>query len=237
MSFEGAELAMPQKAGIFEKEELEILQTAAKTFTNSEERKSIALELYNEINAMPLAKRNSVLQKMEDKLNPKDPLDQVNKELSLVPEGVSCVHNADKNVVAATVNGYEMVFNVPGRDKQLPFNREQEAQRVIEIARQNTGDHRQHDFGPANFTEAKALKLALADELNALSAPQKNSLLNFMQDKYSPTDVLDRNRREQAGIPLGVELFKPSPDMISSATINGISLAIEEPSQQKGPKA
>ena len=222
---ENAESLQAAQAGPFDSQELSIIDTAAQKYSSTEERNKIASQLFNELNSVPGDLRSKMLQHMEDKLNPKDPLDRVNKELSLIPQGVSCVHNADKFVIAATVNGYEMEFKAPAK-LNAPFDRQNEAQRVIEMAKQNTGDPRIHDFGPANKTEYNALKNALADELASLGEPGRNSVLSYMFDRYSSKDQLDKNRREQAGIPQGVELLSQSATGIS-VDINGMYLSFE----------
>lgn len=213
-----------QNQSPFNEQELEILTLAGSKYQTSAQREKIAQDLSSKVNLLSLDLRNKILIHMEEKLNPDDPLDRVNKELSLVPFGVSCVHNADKNVLAATINGYELQFQVP--KLSLAFDQEKAAERLIEIAKQNTGDKRIHDKGPRNRTEEKALSQSLADELASLTPPQKFSLLNHMVNRYSATDNLDKMRREQKGIPLGVEASKGKDGKFSSLSINGLYLRV-----------
>lgn len=224
MTANSFEFENASRSPVFSDKELQLIDTAGKQFSNEEERWKIASKLFDEINALTPEDRSRVLQHMEDKLNPDDPLDRVNKELRIVPRGVSCVHNADKYVVAATVNGYEMTFHAPSKAVNAPFNVEAESARVIEIAKQNTGNPRLHDSGPRNNNEQRALSQSLSDELALLSPPQKTALISHMFDKYSSKDQLDKNRREQMGIPLGVELDRSTKGVLLGATINGLTV-------------
>lgn len=193
-----------------------LVDIASGDASTPEKRNELSTKLWKEITALPSEKRSQVISEMADKLNPKDPLSRVYPQLSQIPKGVSCISNADKQIVAATINGYEMVFHAS--PSKAPQSLAEGEKRIIEIAKQNTGDKMKHQLGPQNSTERTALYNTLRDELLSLTPAQRQELITDMAKRHRPEPT-----SKLAKIPLGVTYeFNPLARTISSATINGM---------------
>jgi hypothetical protein len=210
MRLEGGNQYKPARSKL--EEEQRIMDIAKQTTHNKTEDAALQQTLSTELTRLTAEQRSCIISFMAKRINPDDPLSKTNLEWKELPKGVTAISNGENNIMAATINGWEIAFNAPPRTNANSVQAEE--RRLIDIAKQK----------PHGYAESKAQTQALAEELAHLTVQQKEYVVKYMAQRFNTRDPLNKGNKEWSEIPKGVQYgMAESGGRIGWVSINDIS--------------